>query len=401
MDNITIYSRTAYFEVTENSTFRSFSLINSTGINLTDETSMTDPIVEELEQVSKYLWVVISPILFLVGFVGNVLIVIVLWKLTFWRKTAYLCLALLAVSDLTVLCVGLSRYWIDEEFGVNVRTLSNSGCKINLFVIYWSMQFSSWLLVCVVVERFLKTNFPLRYQSIVSTKRCILCIVTTAVFLAGLDLHFFWTNGLIVENGEVDCSSLNDAYFQFEEKKFTYMDFAFLSAIPFFLMVIMNVFIYKVLRESRKWRETTVRNQHASSERLRRFDIRLTRTLFFSSIYFLLATTPISLYFIIDSYVKLDDVGEARKDVIWTVCYLLQFSNYAVNFFIYNLTNAKFKNTLKGMFGCPDKRIYRSKYSTRRSTVSSIITSTTSVDDSQRDDQDEQTSESRESEGYV
>ena len=325
--------------------------------NDTLEDALSDDEIERLENISRYMWMISSPIIFLTGCVGNTLNLVVLWKLRFWNKPVYLFLFILSICDITVLCVGLSKYWIQETFHFDLRTMSDFGCKINLFVIYWSMQLSSWLLVCVIFERVLKTNFPLKYPRFVRTKRCVTLIVFIVVFLAGVDFHFFLTNGLIIqEDGEVECTSLNHAFYEFEEKTFTYIDFAFLSIVPFTLMVIFNIFIYRVIRKSRKWRQKTVKNQKEKSKRMKKFDTNLTRMLVLSSVYFLFSTTPISVYFIVDSYVKLDDLGEARKGVAWTVCYLLQFTNYTANFFIYNMTNAKFKTTIKETFGCKFKR---------------------------------------------
>lgn len=147
---------------------------------------------------------------------------------------------------------GMINFWrsIRETFLVDVRTLSNFGCKVNLFCIYWSMQFSSWILVCVVLERCIKTNFPLRYPRLVTMPRCIMLVLFLTVFLSGVDLHYFWTNGLISEDSEIDCTSLTVGYFNFEEFIFTYVDFCVLSAIPFLLMIGMNMFIIRVIRRS-------------------------------------------------------------------------------------------------------------------------------------------------------
>ena len=81
----------------------------------------------------------------------------------FWTNATFSFLLILSLSDTTVLCVGLIRKWIIEMFDTDVRTLSNIGCKINLFMIYFFMHLSSWTLVCVTTERFVQVRYPLQF----------------------------------------------------------------------------------------------------------------------------------------------------------------------------------------------------------------------------------------------
>lgn len=335
--------------------------------NITNFTAVekeTDPYVDQLLDISKYLWVVLSPVLFVVGVTGNALTIVVLKQLKFHKKPPYFFLFVLSLCDTLVLCVGLSRYWIRETFTLDIRSLTNYGCKFNLFFIYWSMQLSSWILVCVVLERCIKTNFPLRYPRLVTIPRCVILVLVLMVVLSGVDLHYFWTNGLILEDSEMGCDTLTDYYFNFEEFVFTYIDFTVLSVVPFLLMIGMNITIIRVIRRSREFRKSTVRNK-STNRKLKKFDVKLTKMLLCTSVYFLFATLPISIYFIVDSYQEdLDDVSSAQMDLVWTVSYLLQFSNYTINFFLYNLTNERFRNKFIDTIKCKstEKKRYVLQY---------------------------------------
>jgi hypothetical protein len=61
--------------------------------------------------------------------------------------------------------------------------------------------------------------------------------------------------------------------------------------------------------------------------------------LFFTSIYFLITTLPVSIFFVVDSFVKDPDnnLTTAKLKLAKAVLYLLQFSNYAVNFYIFKI----------------------------------------------------------------
>lgn len=315
--------------------------------------SQDDNLLGSYENVTSYLWIIISPILFLTGLFGNSSIIAILTKMKFWQKPIYILLVTLAFSDATVLCVGLSRNWIREVFKVDIRTLSEWGCIFHIFVIYFAMQFSSAILVCVTFERFLKTRFPFRYNIIVSVKRTIVLIICIFVFLTALNMFWFFTQTLIVESGDVICDAITPEYFWFEEFIYTYIDLLVLSVIPFVSMVAMNITIQKVLIESKNLRKISVPDE-ATRKELGKFSRILTKMLLFTSTYFLVSTVPISVYFITDSYLAptADDLTMAKMDVAWSVTYLFQFSNYAVNFFFYMLTNKAFQRTFRQIFCC-------------------------------------------------
>lgn len=97
-----------------------------------------------------------------------------------------------------------------------------------------------------------------------------------------------------------------------------------------------------------------------------------------TSVYFLLATLPISIYFIVDSYeTDLDEQDSAKMNVVWTVSYLVQFSNYTINFFLYNLTNRRFRTKFIEMIKC--KSTEKKRKSSHNESVYSVQTAETSI----------------------
>jgi hypothetical protein len=102
------------------------------------------------------------------------------------------------------------------------------------------MQFSSWILVCMTIDRFIKTNFPFTYMRVITVRKAYVVVLVLFVFLSGVNLHFFWTNGII---NSTECDDITTSYENFEEYVFVYIDFSILSAVPFIIMIILNVFI--------------------------------------------------------------------------------------------------------------------------------------------------------------
>lgn len=299
-----------------------------------------------LDNTSSCLWKTISPIIFSFGLVGNSFIVYILMRMGFWKKTTYIYLFILAVSDSTVLCVGLSRRWILEVFDVDVRLLSNIGCKVNLFVVYFSMHISSWTLVCLTAERFLKVKFPFHYITSNVSKKMMIVYIVVFITCILVNCHFFGTNALVEYQNKQQCNNTSIEYYIFEEKYFSIIDLVILSVIPFILMFSMNFVIGDVLRKSQKFRTNVqLKNQ---SGKFNKKSKRLTRMLFFTSMYFLCSTFPISALFVLDSYLPRisTDQLKTQLNLATTIFYLLQFTNYGVNFFIYVTINKHFRRYL-------------------------------------------------------
>lgn len=64
-------------------------------------------------------------------------------------------------------------------------------------------------------------------------------------------------------------------------------------------------------------------------------------------------------------------------DVLWTVSYLVQFSNYTINFFLYNLTNKRFRAKFIEMIKC--KSAVKKRKSSKNESVYSVQTAETSL----------------------
>lgn len=330
----------------------SLNLLNTTTYTSTTLNQTPSENVYALKLAESYVWTCVSPVLIVVGIFGNCLNLAVLKKLRFWRRTPLFLIFILAITDITVLLDGLLSYWIEYTFKLDIRTLSDASCKINLFVLYFAMQYSSWILVCLIIDRFIKTNFPFLYMRVATIRKTSVIALAAFIILAGINMHFFWTNGIKGKNGS--CGNLTPAYEFFGEYVFTYIDLVILSLLPFTIMLILNIFVYRALKRHLKFTKSSVvesRNSRKTPNR-RHFSQKLTRMLLLNSSYFLLTTVPISVYFIYDSYNKYEDeLKQTRMDVAKSVLYVFQYSYYSLNFVWYATCNKVFWEKTKEICG--------------------------------------------------
>lgn len=304
--------------------------------------------IDSLESASAYLWIIISPIFLFVGVFGNILNLFVLRRMHFEKNPTLILLFLLSVTDIAVLLVGLPRYWARDALQFDLRTVSQFSCKFSLFLIYISMQLSSWILVLVSVIRVIKTVLPLRYPKTkirVTRKNTLTVFCIVVIALCIINFHFFITNGVITEDGEASCTSLTPDFRNFDEYVFVYIDFLMMSVFPAIIIIVCNIFIYLVLKNMKQRRASTTSTDKVTSDSVSR----VTRMLFVTSSYFVISTAPISLHFIVDSYVRpgSDDLTQAKLDMSFTVLYLFQFSHFVINFYCYTVTNKRFRRSVK------------------------------------------------------
>ncbi|CAG2214366.1 unnamed protein product [Mytilus edulis] len=336
-----------------------------------DDVSHTD--VQTIKEAAKWLWIIVSPILLVFGLIGNIGILLVLWRIKVCKNLTYIFLFILATVNTVVLIVGLTRYWILATFDLDIRDISTPGCVSQLFLIYFSMHMSSWTLVCITTIRFLQIKFSLRCRAKSFSRTLAALYIVTLVICVALDLHFFFTNGLILEDNEYVCSNTSDQYYEFEEKVYVLIDLAMLSVIPFLIMFIMNLFIGKRVLKSIAFRRISISNKQ-SRRRVNRQSKRITQTLFFSSLYFIITTLPVSVLFVVDSYLPANKSVQmqANLELVKAVLYLFQFSFYAIGFYIYIEIRASIRGILPC---CNDKHRSNSQTSISRRTTSFSTTS--------------------------
>ncbi|OWF43978.1 mu-type opioid receptor-like [Mizuhopecten yessoensis] len=341
------------------------------GINITTVIPEVSDSYSACSSADSCLWAIISPFIFFIGVFGNILNLYVLIRLKFYKNATLSLLFVLAFVDITVLCVGPTRYWIRATFDVDIRDVSGFSCKFHLFLIYFSMHMSSWILVQVTCVRFVKTvlldNRFIAVQKLVTINNSLIILGILGVVLAALDFHYFFTNG-IKDGG---CDSLTKEILAFEEFIFTYIDLVVLVILPGIIMTVLNLLIIRQIKKLKcnKRLSTGSDGSNRMSRKGQQPASKMTRMLVFTSFYFVAASLPICIYFIVDSYVRpcaSPDV-EQSLDLANAIVYLLQFTHFAINFYFYTATNQRFRTEL-GKIGKGVERIFHSVPSSDPST---------------------------------
>ena len=137
------------------------------------------------------------------------------------------------------------------------------------------------------IERFLAIYFPIRTKTLTSKKKLIMTMVVTALAMAALNLHFFWTYKIKIHN---DCNAVVK-YKLFLTQFWPWIKSVFYSLLPFIIQISANTAIILKIVHSNYVRKHSM-NMEDGAIKL----TNMTLTLLSVSFVFLAATTPMVVY---------------------------------------------------------------------------------------------------------
>ncbi len=294
------------------------------GANYTATMDMVE--VTELENLetntATNIWVYGSPVLIIIGTVGNLLSAVVMLRQNLRKCTTSLYLFVLAVVDTVVLYTGLLEEWIWTLFEMDIPNTSIAGCRIYLFGFYLTIQMEAWILVCVGIERMVAVFWPHKAKQMFTRAFAARQMAIIGVILAIVNSHFYWTSTLV--DGYCDY---HPVYKHFIEDIFTWIDFCLASLIPFILLLVTNSTIAAKMIHGNHVRKVklNVKNDKKLTS--------MTVILFSITVMFLLTTVPVVvLIFILDS--TGNEEATAQYQVLWASMSLLFYTILSTSCYI-------------------------------------------------------------------
>ena len=285
-----------------------------------------------------------APTIFILGIIGNILTAIIMLNLSFRRMNISVYLLALAVVDTVCLfSQRLTRLWLEHVFGLIIDVLSPWGCKILMFVHYGASCSSSWLICAVTLERVFVAYFPYRAKALCSRWRAK--VVTVLVIMAAFIANTY-TIVLFEPVRETD------GYLYCQQKTgfirtTTMIDFAFYSLVPSIILFSGNVLLILRLYKRIDFRRSSLSGELGSVSRETR---RTTSMLITVSLTFLVLTTPVSIYYVIASFIDIPTTSEIL--VCRIILQVLSSSNHAVNFLLYCISGRVFRRALMRTCTC-------------------------------------------------
>ena len=325
--------------------------INSTGF--LDNSSATDgpdtsgaccgDSVEFYVNFGRNTWTYGSPILVILGTIGNVLSAIVMQRKRLRKYTTSVYLTMLACVDTAVLFTGLSRQWVLAVFNTDIRFLTSGLCKLHLFLMYFLVQLEAWILVCVAIERLVAVWLPLKAQRIFTRRFALLQMTALLLGLFVLNSHLFRTQILIPLGAGGGNICRFDPFFEFFRLKiWGWIDMVFASILPFGIMISSSIAIVAKLYIQR---HKTASQGNASAK-----NASVTVMLLVVCGVFFVCTLPITIYLSKSSDYERMYGCCYSNNVIWPLVNMFMYLNHAANFFLYCASGPRFRAELLQIF---------------------------------------------------
>lgn len=303
-------------------------------MNVTDLLSLKSTENNGLEEVSRYIYAIVFPVIFVLGLLGNILSSI-LFSVTKLNQTS--CgtyFLLLAIFDSLALIGGLHHCL---TIGYHVSVPNAMYCRARNFLLYMSMDMSSWMVVAISVDRYLKMKYPIKARMYGTRKLSIIISVIIIVVFTIKNFHL-----LTVFIGDFTTDAVDNcdpnpeypSYVFFFQNVWPWIDLITYALFPFLIVAFCNCWI--------------IRDQYKRRVKLphRNLDKSLISLLLVSSTSLILCNLPITILAVIYPYISLSYDSKDSYDGVafaFDILRLPSYASLALNFYLYYYTSSLFR----------------------------------------------------------
>lgn len=327
------------------------------GLTVTNETELFNittvktpvPHGNVLQEISVSIKRILLPALCVVGITGNILTLFVLGTKKNRRNSTAIFLICLAVSDTLILMTGSLSEWIVIMWNFDIRSVNGFLCKSHVFLAYYSLQISSWILVFITIERTVSILVPHKVKLWCSRKHVLTSVLCLVVVLTLLNGHFLI--GLGHEYNPFTmryCAGLTKSYIKFVNEYWSVIDLCITFAIPFCVIFTGNaIIIIKLASRSRKRKHIVASEQRTNS---------LTSVLLLLNTTFIISMGPSAVYMIIFPYLTKEGNHMEVIYFLYDMVNLLAGLNATLNFVLYFLSGSRFREEVKAVLFCRESK---------------------------------------------
>ena len=296
-------------------------------------------------EFSDIMFRYVSPIILVVGLLGNSLSLTVLQSRSMRSAAASFLLSVLAVSDMGCLLTTLLNQWVQTitNYRVNMRMYNVYTCKIHLFLTYLFHQLSTMTLSFITIQRVISVYLPLKAKTICSRGNTIKFWTGIAILLAGFNSMTFF-----LVRYDPNNRSFSGCFYGRE---------IWIWYLPTGIIMIGNALILiKVKLQQKKMKQNqTSRNRQentsTSSDRMTALLIVVTTSYILLVTPFYVWTQGLSHWSPTSEDINIQAPATAFRAIIYHLAEL----NFSINFILYCAFGVRFRSALKEMIGLEKK----------------------------------------------
>ena len=281
--------------------------------------------------VGKY----ISLCIFILGWITNILAIIVLQTKTYRGTTTGFLLTAVAVADIGSVTTLTSRFWILYHVGIELTILSSTGCRLYMFCRFLSSHISACSLALITIIRTYCVCKPFLVNVIFSLKNTGVAWAVMTTVILSLDVNILW----MVHIGDGECVINMERYGWGWAVAGWVIHFVLGSAGPFLIMLPCSAVIFTQIVRQTLWRRNAT---PSTTNTPRAASVTSTSVMcLVNSVAFIILTAPHVIYAL--TY-KNDKSGTLlQHHIVW----MMYAMNSCINFLLYSVTSRKFRQAFK------------------------------------------------------
>jgi hypothetical protein len=297
-----------------------------------------------------FVYYIFAPIVLAIGLTGNSLGLAVFMKSSkeLNKNGPILIYKFLFLSDTFYLLQIIIDYF-GYGFDLDLTVLSNLSCQIYIYFNYAFCAFSPWLLVYILIERFISIGHP--------TKRLIMRKKSNQIIYLFILVLFNLCSYIIVpfsyevqsnninnnNNNKSNISYLNCNFKNYERQLIiSYFDLFNRALLPFILMIFISFLLIIIILFAINFK-TQIKdlNTDKVNRRIKR-DIRFVFSSFGMNLLFIILNLPLSLVLFVPDYFI--------SNTLFLATFYLYYLSYGINFFVIFAVNNIFRKSVKKLF---------------------------------------------------
>lgn len=325
--------------------------LNLTHANVTEDNSTYYFGEDDFERNLYLAITIVFSLIIIFGFIGNLLVILVVSMNKHMRSSTNILLLNLAVADLSFILVSVfftllkfTGRWI---FG-------NAWCKIMNYVTYTCAWVSVYTLVLLCIDRVLAVVFAIQMRGVRSVRNGVIAIaiVWIVASLANIPALLFHGEVKYVDQDGIPQTSciflltVDESSKQIFQLCFFVFGFALPVAVISVLYTILTVFI---TRKSNKMAST-------SSKTVSRAKKRITVTVIVVVIAFVVCWLPLQILMLLSNF-GLHKNESRLTIIIQMAANCLAYMNSCINPALYTMTSTTFRSAFLNLLCCRKKNL--------------------------------------------
>ena len=298
----------------------------------------------------------LTVVFIIVGSVGNLLSIVAVTSRHSKKSSFTVYILALAIVDTLALCSMNADKISSRMFNMAIVDYSAAICKVIKYFEQLLPHISSWIIVCLTIERCLCTSLPHKISLISRPKTGYIVVASVSMILMLLNLHLLVGFVLLPvdvmeplqESSASVCYIENEIYQDFYTYYWNWMTLSVYCLLPFTIIISANtITVLQVYRSVRLVRMTSSSDIGGKARQL------LFVTLLVSMSFILLGMPEPLL-----EVWKFEVVGNTfdtelmafKSGVLLTIFKHMRTLNHGINFWLYVISGSRFRLNLKAAF---------------------------------------------------